>query len=93
MSLFEEKMILKKNLLKIDKIKEMNDLHVWQNGSKDIIITSNIVAELKNDKEYLNKLIEIKELLFSKYKINHSTIQLISSSINDKLTKICKHCS
>ncbi len=84
---------LKKNLLRLDKVKEVNDLHIWSNGSKDIMMTTHIVADLKNNNEYLDKLTEIKRLLFSKYKINHSTIQLVPSSIQDELTKICKHCS
>ncbi len=84
---------LKKDLMTISGIKDVNDLHVWSTGSKDIILTVHIVADLKNNNDYLEKFKNTKELLYSKYKISHSTIQLVPAALQRELQDACKHCN
>jgi len=85
---------LKKELLAIGGIKSVEDLHVWKTGSKDILLTAHIVADgLSSDSSYAERLTEIKQMLLSTYKINHSTIQLVPLGAGEKLKDLCKHCN
>jgi cobalt-zinc-cadmium efflux system protein len=85
---------LKKDLLLIEGITSVEDLHVWKTGSKDILLTAHIVAEgLSSDSSYAEKLTQIKQKLLSVYQINHSTIQLVPIGAGEKLKILCKHCS
>jgi len=85
---------LKKDLLSIESIESVEDLHVWKTGSKDTLLTAHIVADgLTTDSAYAEKLTQIKQKLLSKYNINHSTIQLVPLGASEKLKILCKHCS
>ena len=84
---------LKQDLLSISGIQIVNDLHVWNTGSKDIILTAHIVAKLEDDSEYATKLRDIHNVIYSKYNIIHSTIQLLTPRASNKLKDIDKHCS
>ena len=84
---------LKNDLLVIPKIETVSDLHVWNTGSKDIILTAHIIAKLENDSDYAITLRDIHNLIYSKYKITHSTIQLLTPQASNKLKDISKHCS
>ena len=85
---------LKKDLLSIESIESVEDLHVWKTGSKDILLTAHIVAfGLTSDFAYAEKLTQIKQKLLSKYNISHSTIQLMPIEASKKLKDLCKHCS
>lgn len=85
---------LKRDLLVIEGIKSVEDLHIWKTGSKDIMLTAHIISDkLSSDILYAKKLIAIKQMLLSVYKINHSTIQLIPIEASKKLKDLCRHCS
>lgn len=84
---------LKHDLKTLSGIKDVNDLHVWNTGSKDTILTAHIVSEVKGDNDYALRLKEIQELLCSKYDITHSTIQLVPTGAANQLQDICQHCS
>ena len=85
---------LKKDLLSIEGVESVEDLHVWKTGSKDTLLTAHIVADgLTTDSAYAEKLTQIKQKLLSKYNINHSTIQLVPIGAGEKLKILCKHCS
>jgi len=84
---------LKKDLLKISGVETVNDLHVWSTGSKEIILTAHIVANLQNDTDYAVKLKSVQELVCTKYAITHSTLQLVPIEAAKQLTDVCQHCS
>jgi cobalt-zinc-cadmium efflux system protein len=84
---------LKQDLLSIDGITSVSDLHVWNTGSKDIILTAHIVANIKNDKDYINTLQQIQNNVSTIHGITHTTIQLIPADAQKDLKNICPHCS
>lgn len=84
---------LKKDLLNLSDVREVNDLHVWNNGSKEIILTAHISANIKTDDDYGTTLDAIQNLLCLKYKITHSTIQLVPVSVQNQLSDNCMHCN
>jgi len=85
--------VLKQDLLSLKGIQSVSDLHVWSTGSKDIILTAHVVADLSNDSDYAVKLKSIQVLVCSKYAITHSTIQLVPVDAAKQLTDVCQHCS
>ena len=85
--------VLKKDLLSLKGIQNVSDLHVWSTGSKEIILTAHIVANLQNDTDYAVKLKSVQELLCTKYAITHSTLQLVPIEAAKQLTDVCQHCS
>lgn len=84
---------LKENLLAIEGINTVNDLHVWATSSKNIILTAHIVANITNDKEYAERLKDIQAVTSNKFGITHITIQLVPTGALKELEDICQHCS
>ena len=72
---------LRKELLNIDGIKNIHELHVWKNDNEEISFTAHIL--LDNYEKYNNYRIinEIKEKL-TVYDIFHMTVQIENTGIN-----------
>jgi cobalt-zinc-cadmium efflux system protein len=54
---------LRKDLLTIRGIESVSDLHVWNTGSKDIVLTAHVVAKIKTDKDYVETLKSIRDIV------------------------------
>lgn len=64
---------IKEEILKIENIENVHDLHVWSISSKSISLSVHVVAENANCERILK---EINCMLQSKFDIVHSTIQI-----------------
>lgn len=84
---------LKHDLLAVNGIKTVSDLHVWNTGSKELILTAHIVADIHSDKDYSDILKKIHKTADEKYSISHITIQLVPVGAVADLEDVCKHCS
>jgi len=84
---------VKEELLKIQGIKQISDLHIWQANSKDKLLSAHLkISDLKNEDR--NKLLlSIQHDLREKHKINHTTIQLVSINESEKDMFDCEHCN
>jgi len=81
---------VRSDLLAIPSIVEVNDLHIWQTGAKQRLLS----AHLKSDMDFPDheKIINaIQKMLIEKYGINHTTIQILPSSAGEM--KYCTHCN
>lgn len=81
---------VKNDLLAIPSVAEVNDLHIWQTGSRQKLLS----AHLKSRDDSPNHEIIIRtvqEMLLQKYGINHTTIQLLPSSAEEM--DHCNHCN
>lgn len=84
---------VKKELMKLDGINDINDLHIWQTNSENRLLSSHIkIAEL-SEKERTELLVKIQKLLKEKYDVNHSTLQLVSEKEAKILNLNCNHCN
>ena len=80
---------VKADLLAVDGIRSVDDLHIWQLNSEENILSTHI--RMDSDNFNNDKVVkEIKEILSQKYKINHSTIQVMSANTK---TQTCNHCN
>lgn len=82
---------MKSDILGISSVLEVNDLHVWQTGSNNILMSGHVVANVSAGSTLVHILGEIKKLLSENYGIHHSTIQLVTK--DEYLQLNCQHCS
>lgn len=68
---FEE---IKKSLLDLESIDSVHDLHIWSLTSGRNILTCHLVS--RNNSDTNNLLLKANELLKSKFKVSHTTIQI-----------------
>ncbi len=78
---------VKRDLLQIKGVVKLNDLHIWLESSRLAMLSVHLQIEDVNDLEQVFQ--EAKNLLFDKYHIEHTTVQVIPVDIRTK----CKHCN
>ncbi|MDA8123730.1 MAG: cation diffusion facilitator family transporter [Deltaproteobacteria bacterium] len=77
-------------LLAIEDVKEVNDLHIWQTGTDQILLSAHFVSSGEPaDNERIIRAAQ--EVLFEKYGINHATVQIVSAS--SEAMAHCNHCN
>ena len=84
---------LKQDLLSVKGVQRVSDLHVWNTGSNDVVLTAHVVADIKNDTDYAATMKLIHDIVNETYHISHLTIQLVPVDAENKLKDICVHCS
>jgi cobalt-zinc-cadmium efflux system protein len=81
---------VRKDLLEIDAVAEVNDLHVWRTCADQNLLS----AHLRMTEEAWNSETIIRtaqEMLLHKYGINHTTIQILPFSAGEMAH--CNHCN
>ena len=76
-------------LLAISGVAEVNDLHIWQTGADQKLLSAHLLSKGESDSEAIIR--SAQEMLLHRYGINHSTIQLLPFSAGEM--KHCKHCN
>jgi len=78
------------DLLAIDMVVEVSDLHIWQTGGDQKLLSAHIrMAEVSSDAESIVRTAQ--DLLLHKYGINHATLQVLPASAGEM--KHCTHCN
>lgn len=85
--------VLKRALLAIRGVEEINDLHIWQTGSHDKFISAHVLIHENAEKERLGILIKARGLLESKFGIHHQTLQLVTTRELQRIGFQCEHCN
>ena len=81
---------VKNDLLAIPAVVEVNDLHIWETGSDQKLLSAHIMSgEESPDHEAIIRTIQ--EMLLHKYGINHTTLQILPISAGDM--EHCNHCN
>jgi cobalt-zinc-cadmium efflux system protein len=81
---------VKNDLLAIPTVAEISDLHIWQTGAHQKLLSAHLKSdEASPDHEAIIRTVQ--EMLMAKYGINHTTIQLLPSSAGTM--EHCKHCN
>jgi cobalt-zinc-cadmium efflux system protein len=81
---------VKKDLLAIPSVAEVNDLHIWQTGTRQKLLSAHLKSA--DDSPNHEEIIRIvQEMLLQRYGINHTTIQLLPSSAEEM--DHCNHCN
>jgi cobalt-zinc-cadmium efflux system protein len=81
---------VRNDLLAIPAVAEVNDLHIWETGSEQKLLSAHLVSGEDNpDHEAIIR--SVQEMLLQKYGINHTTIQILPHSV--KTMDHCNHCN
>jgi len=83
-------MQVKNDLLAIPTVAEISDLHIWQTGANQKLLSAHLKSgEASPDHEAIIRAVQ--ELLTHKYGINHTTLQILPSSAGEM--EHCNHCN
>ena len=81
---------VRNDLLAIHAVAEVNDLHIWQTGADQKLLSAHLKSgEDSPDHETIIRAIQ--EMLLHKYGINHTTIQILPLSAGEM--EHCSHCN
>jgi cobalt-zinc-cadmium efflux system protein len=81
---------VKNDLLTIPAVSEVNDLHIWETGSEQKLLSAHLVSGEDNpDHEAIIRAVQ--EMLLHKYRINHTTLQILPASAGEM--EHCSHCN
>lgn len=84
---------IKKTISVISGVANVNDLHIWQTGTDYRFLSAHIQTQELDEKERVDLLVSIQKVLKERYKINHSTLQVVSKK-EMMIGKIdCEHCN
>ena len=73
------------------KVKQANDIHIWQTGSNTRFLSVHLEVENVENEERNDLLCQIQEKLLKEFNINHTTIQMVSATEVEKLKLNCNH--
>jgi len=83
-------MQVKNDLLAIPTVAEISDLHIWQTGANQKLLSAHLKSgEVSPDHEAIIRAVQ--EMLAHKYGINHTTLQILPSSAGEM--EHCNHCN
>jgi cobalt-zinc-cadmium efflux system protein len=81
---------VKNDLLAIPAVAEVNDLHIWQTGAEQKLLSAHLVSGGDTpDPEAIIRTVQ--EMLLRKYGINHTTLQILPASAG--AMEHCNHCN
>ena len=84
---------VKSRLLAMPGIIEVNDLHIWQTGSEDRLLSAHLkIAEI-DARERMKLIADAQCDLEKMYHINHVTLQMVSAKEAKILDIACTHCN
>jgi cobalt-zinc-cadmium efflux system protein len=82
--------LVRNELLAIDAVVEVNDLHIWQTGADQTLLSAHLLSTGESaDSETIIR--SAQELLLKKYGINHATLQVLPASAGEM--EHCSHCN
>ena len=81
---------VKNDLLAIPAVAEVNDLHIWETGAEQKLLSAHLKSgEDSPDHEAIIRAVQ--EMLLQKYGINHTTLQILPFSAGEM--EHCNHCN
>ncbi|MCX5855989.1 MAG: hypothetical protein NTZ24_15710, partial [Deltaproteobacteria bacterium] len=81
---------VRNDLLANDAVAEVNDLHIWQTGADQKLLSAHLrMSEEASDSEAIIRTAQ--EMLLHKYGINHTTLQILPGSAGEM--EHCNHCN
>ena len=81
---------VKEDLLAIPDVAEVNDLHIWQAGADQKLLSAHLLSRGESpDSEAIIRAAQ--ELLLHRHGINHTTLQILPASAGEM--EHCSHCN
>jgi cobalt-zinc-cadmium efflux system protein len=80
---------VRNDLLALHGVLEVNDLHIWQTGTEQKLLSAHLVSQTEADSEAIIR--SAQEMLLHRYGINHTTLQLLP--VSAEAMEHCNHCN
>lgn len=81
---------VKRDLLSVSGVAEVNDLHIWQTGTGQKLLSAHLVSD--DEAPAHEQIIRaVQKILHEDHGIDHTTIQLLPSSAREM--EHCSHCN
>ncbi|MHB8773112.1 MAG: cation diffusion facilitator family transporter [Syntrophales bacterium] len=80
---------VRNDLLAIDGVREVNDLHIWESGADQRLLSAHLVS--RADADCTTIIRSAQELLLHRHGINHTTLQLLPDTAS--AMEHCSHCN
>ncbi len=80
---------VRSDLAAIDGVQEVNDLHIWEGGADQRLLSAHLVTRGAADCAAIIR--SAQELLLHRYGINHTTLQLLPDTAG--AMEHCSHCT
>lgn len=84
---------VKKGLRALPGVMEVNDLHIWQIGSDDRLLSAHIMTDDFDSARHIKLIADARCLLAEKYGIDHVTLQTVSLKESKMIDLSCAHCN
>lgn len=84
---------VKNELRALPGVSDVDDLHIWQTGSENLMISAHLLVSELSLSERLELIKRAETVLREKYSINHVTFQIVSSSELSSLGAAHRHCN
>jgi cobalt-zinc-cadmium efflux system protein len=81
---------VRNDLLATPTIVEVNDLHIWQTGTRHNLLSAHLVSE-EDSPNHEAIIRTVQEMLLNKHQINHATLQILPASA--EAMEHCNHCN
>ncbi len=81
---------VRNDLLAIPAVAEVNDLHIWQTGTEQKLLSAHLVSR-EDVPDHETIIRSVQDMLLRKYGINHTTIQILPLSAGEM--EHCNHCN
>jgi cobalt-zinc-cadmium efflux system protein len=79
---------VRSDLLAIPDVAEVNDLHIWQTGADQKLLSAHLLFKGESSEAIIRSA---QEILLHRYGINHTTLQLLPFSSREM--EHCSHCN
>lgn len=84
---------VKSKLKSLPGIIEVNDLHIWQTGSNNKLLSAHLKTKNLEPKERMEIIVNAQCFLEKEYHIEHITLQIVSEKEAELLKLNCNHCN
>jgi len=84
---------VKMKLSALPGIIEVNDLHIWQTGSENKLLSAHLKTKDLEPKERMEIIAKAQDFLEKDYHIEHVTLQIVSEKETQILKITCNHCN
>jgi len=82
--------MVRDDLLQLEGVREVNDLHIWQTGAGNRLLTVHLKIDDLAEAKRIELVHKIQKLAIDKYRIHHTTIQTAPVHVVDQY---CRHCN
>ncbi len=80
-------------ILALPSVQSFHDLHIWQTDSESRYLSIHVVTKAEDEDSRKKLLRMIQKLMMERFKIGHTTIQMVGPDTENDVALPCEHCN